>query len=580
MVSSGTIGDITFTLNADDGWFVSAQSGEIFGQFSAVGTHNMTLYAVDHAGKQAVVEVMTFDVKARPIFSLLAEGFDPSTVRPEEVGLPPNTAPPTQEDAATPLTVQYAIGSTIKFPPLQASASELFSNPASGDYSRIVYKRTFGDGAGTNSNNANNGNNNVNTNVTTTTSTSPGLWLVDTETAEMLAQPEHPGNYSVRLVATDGGGAEVVFRKWSFEVLLKDTDVPEYGPNGRDCHIHGERVDDANIFDNAFACDCTGTGYNGDNCEVKIQPTVCRSNEALGDGICRPFQLAVNQDGTRTADGPEFTNPTAMQEAYYTVRDFASYRIAPLAIDAKRTNYSSGNHSDVTYTMVGDSENFFLNTKTGQMLGTFDNFLDDAEKASTKSFSITVQAIDKSGVNQDLETIQMNVRYPDLEVAEYGPNSMPCQNNGTRMDGFDGNGDMFDQSYVCACIRVGKTTYSGDNCEIETVDVVPQASTAEGTGNIPLVTGATAGAFIFIFCVGLIIYKRKMYKFKMKAFDFKAEVLRLIGAGEIDETEEGSENTVTIPREIKRANITMTQQIGEGAFGDVWKGILDESSAG
>merc|ERR1719272_2829413 len=139
---------------------------------------------------------------------------------------------------------------------------------------------------------------------------------------------------------------------------------------------------------------------------------------------------------------------------------------------------------------------------------------------------------------------------------------------------------MFDQSYVCACIRVGKTTYSGDNCEVETVDVVPQASTAEGTGNTPLVTGATAGAFIFIFCAGLIIYKRKIYKFKMKAFDFKAEVLRLVGAGEIDETEEGSENTVKIPREIKRSNITMTQQIGEGAFGDVWKGILDESSAG
>ena len=112
------------------------------------------------------------------------------------------------------------------------------------------------------------------------TGSSPGLWLVDTETAEMLAQPERPGNYSVNLVATDGVGAEVVFRSWSFEVLLKDTDVPAYGPNGLDCQIHGERVDDANIFDNSFKCDCTGTGYTGDNCEVKSEPTVCASNEA------------------------------------------------------------------------------------------------------------------------------------------------------------------------------------------------------------------------------------------------------------------------------------------------------------
>merc|ERR1719272_2540931 len=39
-------------------------------------------------------------------------------------------------------------------------------------------------------------------------------------------------------------------------------------------------------------------------------------------------------------------------------------------------------------------------------------------------------------------------------------------------------------------------------------------------------------------------------------------------------------HSVGIPRELKRAHIVMVQQIGEGAFGDVWKGILDESSAG
>ena len=393
-VSSGTFQDITYTLASEDGWFVSAKTGEIFGQFSRVGLQNMTLYAVDSAGKQAVVEHMMFDVIDRPVFDLLPGG-DPSAFTQQQVGLR------SADSTAAAVAVQYAVGSTIKFPPLDATASALFVNPAFDDYSRVTYKRTFGA-----------------SNSSTNVSASPGLWLVDTETAEMLAQPEHAGNYSVSLVATDATGAEVVFRRWSFEVLLKDTDVSAYGPNGNDCANGGTRVDDAGtIFDQRYQCSCEGTGYKGDNCEFKILPTVCTASEALVDGVCRPFQLAVAKDGARTASGPEFTDPAAMHGKYYTVREFASYRIAPLAIDTVRTNFSSGNESGVTYTMVGDTDGFFLNTETGQMLGTFGSFADGAEgfdkkiiMTETLPLSITLQVIDGNGVHQNLETLQMNVR--------------------------------------------------------------------------------------------------------------------------------------------------------------------------
>lgn len=572
-VSSGTFQDITYTLDSEDGWFVSAKTGEIFGQFSRAGLQNMTLYAVDSAGKQAVVEQMLFDVTNRPVFDLVS-GNDPSAFTLQQVGLLSADLA-----SAAAVKVQYAVGSTIKFPPMDATASALFVNPAFDEYSRVTYKRTFG----------------APNNSSTNASASPGLWLVDTETAEMLAQPDRAGNYSVSLVATDAAGAEVTFRQWSFEVLLKDVDVPEYGPNGVDCANNGNRVDIGNaIFDNRFQCNCDGTGHNGDNCEIKILPTVCSTNEALVDGVCKPFQLAAAEDGARTAAGPEFTDPTAMQGKYYTVREFASYRIAPLAIDGVRTNFSSGNQSDATYTMVGDTDGFFLNTKTGQMLGTFDNFAggdggdaagdNDAAQlkmAASKRYSITLQVIDGSGVHQDLETIEMNVRYPDLTVDAYGPNGKPCENNGTRSDGADGAGDMYDQSYVCKCVSAGITTYSGDNCEIA-VEASSSSTGDGGSGNTPVVAGSMAGAVIFLFCVGLIAYKRRMYKHMMKAFDFKAEVARLISAGEIDEGDGdgGADLGPKIPREIKRSHIVMIKQIGEGAFGEVWHGVLDESSAG
>lgn len=155
---------------------------------------------------------------------------------------------------------------------------------------------------------------------------------------------------------------------------------------------------------------------------------------------------------------------------------------------------------------------------------------------------------------------------------------MPCKNNGTRLDGVDGNGDVFDQAYVCACLRVGKKTYSGDNCEVQTVDA-PAASTAEGSSNNPVVAGAMAGTVVFIFFAGLIAYTRRAHTLKMKAFDFEAEVVRLINAGEIDDTGDGGDDKGSgpkIPREIKRSHITMTQQIGGGAFDDVWNELLDE----
>jgi hypothetical protein len=536
IVSAGLFDNITFTLVAEDGWFVSAQTGEIFGQFGVVGTHRMQLYAVDLAGKQALVEGMTFLVVTRPVFAVNTTNFDPSLLSFQDVGLELEST-----EILEPLaSIQYAIGSTVKIPQLNVPTSALFVNPAFGDFSKITYRRTF--------------------NAANETVNNPGLWLVDTETGEMLAQPERAGNYSVSLMATDGLGEGVVVRNWTFEVLLRDTDVVRYGPNSSDCANKGSRVDDVNIFDRQFECNCLGTGYEGNNCEIKIQPKVCATHAALVDGLCIPFQLAVDRDGARNGEvGAEFTDPSTMHDQYYTVREFASYRIAPLAIDDTLTNYSLGNQSDITYTMVGDTDGFFLNTKTGQMLGTFENF--DEDKSATKVYSITLEAVDGSGLHQDLETIQMLVRYPDLQVDEYGPHNKTCQNNGTRMDGVDGSGNRFDQSFVCKCTSIGSTSYSGDNCELF---VLPAASS--NSGDAGAVAGGLVAAFIVFLLIGYVIYKRKMFAVEMQAFDYIAEIQWLAERGEIDGSYLDADQA-KIPREVKRDHVTMTEKIGEGAFG-------------
>ena len=73
------------------------------------------------------------------------------------------------------------------------------------------------------------------------------------------------GTYNGQLTARDGAGQSVVIRDWDFEILRKDTSVPEYGPNGRGC-VHGDPVDGVEM-DGAFTCECE---YNraGLNCDV------------------------------------------------------------------------------------------------------------------------------------------------------------------------------------------------------------------------------------------------------------------------------------------------------------------------
>ena len=64
----------------------------------------------------------------------------------------------------------------------------------------------------------------------------------------------------------DGAGKEVTVRFWNFTVHKRDTAVPTYGPNGLAC-ANGNPVDGAPM-DETFTCDCDGTKYEGDNCEV------------------------------------------------------------------------------------------------------------------------------------------------------------------------------------------------------------------------------------------------------------------------------------------------------------------------
>eukprot|EP00039_Didymoeca_costata_P010101 m.135101 g.135101 ORF g.135101 m.135101 type:complete len:1475 (+) comp14708_c0_seq3:5366-9790(+) len=75
------------------------------------------------------------------------------------------------------------------------------------------------------------------------------------------------GNISVSL--SDISGSSVYFHQIMVFVVDRDTDIAEYGPNGLGCK-NGKPVD-VEEFDESYTCDCSGTIYSGDNCEVSNQ---------------------------------------------------------------------------------------------------------------------------------------------------------------------------------------------------------------------------------------------------------------------------------------------------------------------
>lgn len=61
-------------------------------------------------------------------------------------------------------------------------------------------------------------------------------------------------------------------------------------------------------------------------------------------------------------------------------------------------------------------------------------------------------------------------------------------------------------------------------------------------------------------------------------YDFHRAINRMVNEGEIDKL--GLElSGVTVPRELERADVTLVERLGSGAFGEVWKGLLNDSRA-
>ena len=219
------------------GFSVDATTGAIVGTPQRVRDgYKMRLRAVDAADVRATVAEWTFDVKAPPEFSLR-----------------PATGWAAETDGK--LASKYHVAETHLLPKPRLATEMLLQHPAGSNYGDVVYLLSAKPAAG-----------NPNCTVGDTEETQVISALTDVATGAGAINIQCEGNYRATLVVRDGAGAEVTARSWNFAVRPRDTAVPEYGPNGGNC-TNGVAVDGTEM-DGAFTCDCAGTRFTGNNCEV------------------------------------------------------------------------------------------------------------------------------------------------------------------------------------------------------------------------------------------------------------------------------------------------------------------------
>jgi hypothetical protein len=205
-----------------------------------------------------------------------------------------------------------------------------------------------------------------------------------------------------------------------------------------------------------------------------------------------------------------------------------------------------------------------------------------------------------------------NTQFVGALCTEVGPNNRTCGING----GIPVNEIDFDGTFTCNCEATDGM--EGENCEIDPTieanriraeeaerakaevelakaEADLQAENAAASASEKLTTsksvaGWSAGGVIFLLALVIVAVTYRQHLISLQPTDFKALFEEMLEKGAISAefnkrraTKQGK-NAVNldnlIPREIPRQCIIKSEKIGEGAFGEVFKGVLDEHKHG
>jgi hypothetical protein len=248
----------------------------------------------------------------------------------------------------------------------------------------------------------------------------------------------------------------------------------------------------------------------------------------------------------------------------------------------------------------------------------------------TGTFEMQIFAVDGEGVESRLTNVVFDVWG--------GPNNMPCLNSGTIVDdgsasftcdctniAFEGDNcevdslkraaeakavlktqealpsaqgaadsaqatlDAVAEADTAAAQAQAEADTAAAQAQAEADTAAAQTSAAEESKLTSRIAGAAAGGVIALILLVLGAMKYRQHRISLRPVDFKALFDQLMASGEISNEQvtglqlsqaASGVKVSNLPREIHRSCVVKSDKIGEGAFGEVFKAVLDESKHG
>ena len=161
---------------------------------------------------------------------------------------------------------------------------------------------------------------------------------------------------------------------------------------------------------------------------------------------------------------------------------------------------------------------------------------------------------DSAGAEVTVRSWNFTVRRRDTDVVEYGPSGRSCA-NGVAVDG-----EPMDGAFTCDC---GGTRFTGENCD----------AASDPGGSAATVAGAVLGALVLASAAAFLLLRWQRHARSMMATNFREQLQAMKEQGEVDEAQA---SRCGVPRELKRGWLALIDTLGKGAFGEVWKGLLQD----
>ena len=544
---SGETTDLPFYMNGK-GETLAYPAANVIGEYSAA------LLATDGAGAVASLFSWSFFIVPKPVFSTTAAWRDATSGR----GVATLQAPSSN------YLPKYTVGETYMLVKPNMTRATMFKD-YSGDAAKITYTMNFTD-----------------------KKTGEGARLpfyVNGE-GETLARPklENIGIFTARLVATDAAGSQAVLYEWEFQVVLqpnfavldnwKDewrndvlnstasttinlTAYQTIYAKGKTYDLDGppDSSDKMKIFKDAAEDDFESITYSMEFDEV------ASARPAPGPLLCGPVKSGGKGGGKHPARCPPHLKKVTSKPGKF----FVSKEGRVIAMPQNEGAYTghliakdaSGARAEVKnwkFKVMPDDKDVPSNGPSGRACQ------NRGAKVDLRPFD-QIFSCDCTGLlnvgGDNCDTL------PDTDVREYGPNNRTCENNGVKIDG-----EPFDKSFTCDC--TGLADVEPINCA-----TLPETTTDDQDNTPTYIVSALAAVIVAVFCIYVAVTKYRAYVLANAPEDFEAKLQAFKDQGLIEDLDAVVDKK---PRELRRGWLSLVDRLGQGAFGEVWKGLLHDGA--